>query len=93
MTFYFSLYVVGQSAKSVAAISNPQKICTEHLDSRYRIEVEELAIHPALSAAHQIVAIHTLIRMLPLPVLRILGDLSNTERVLVSLDNQTAEQD
>ena len=82
----FHLYVSGQSAKSLAAISNLQKICDAHLKKRYRIELIDLAKNPELAIENQIVAIPTLIRKLPVPVRRIVGDLSKTEQVLVGLD-------
>ena len=80
------LYVAGQTPKSVAALANLQRICAEYLAGRYRIEVIDLTKMPQLAAGDQIVAVPTLLRKLPLPVRRIIGDLSNTERVLVGLD-------
>jgi circadian clock protein KaiB len=80
------LYVAGQTPKSIAAIANLKKICDEHLPGRYQIEIVDLMKDPALAMRHQIVAIPTLIRQLPEPLKRIIGDLSNTERVLVGLD-------
>jgi circadian clock protein KaiB len=80
------LYVAGQTPKSLAAISNLKKICTEHLDGQYRIEVIDLMKNPALARDHQILAIPTLVRKLPIPIRKIIGDLSDTERVLVGLD-------
>ena len=86
VAFDFRLYVIGQSAKSSAAISNFQKICDVHLKNRYHIELIDLAKNPALAMDHQIVAIPTCIRQLPIPVRRIVGDLSKTEQVLVALE-------
>ena len=80
------LYVAGQTPKSVTALANLQRICAEHLAGRYRIEVIDLTKTPQLAAADQIVAVPTLLRKLPMPVRRIIGDLSNVERVLVGLD-------
>lgn len=80
------LYVAGQSAKSVAAFANLRRICEEHLAGQYRIEVIDLLEDPQLAEGDQIFAIPTLVRKLPEPVKKIIGDLSNTERVLVGLD-------
>ena len=79
------LYVAGQTTKSVAAFANLKKICEEHLAGKYRIEVIDLLVNPQLAAGDQIVAIPTLVRTLPEPIRRIIGDLSDTERVLVGL--------
>ena len=86
------LYVAGQSPKSVSAFANLKKICDEHLAGRYRIEVIDLVQHPQLAAGDQIVAIPTLVRKLPEPLRRIVGDLSNTERTLVGLHLRPAKQ-
>jgi circadian clock protein KaiB len=80
------LYVAGQTPKSIAAIANLKNICERHLPGRYEIEVIDLMKDPALAMRHQIVAIPTLIRQLPEPLKRIIGDLSNAEKVLVGLD-------
>ncbi|HEU5016627.1 MAG TPA: circadian clock KaiB family protein [Pseudolabrys sp.] len=80
------LYVAGQTPKSIAAIGNLKQICEQHLPGRYEIEIVDLMKDPALAMRHQIVAIPTLIRQLPEPLKRIIGDLSNTEKVLVGLD-------
>lgn len=80
------LYVAGETPRSVAALNNLRKICEEHLKGRYRIEVIDLLINPQLARGDQILAIPTLVRKLPAPVRRIIGDLSQTERVLVGLD-------
>ncbi len=79
------LYVAGQTPKSLAAFSNLKQICEEHLAGQYQIEVIDLLQHPQLAKGDQIVAIPTLVRKLPEPVRKIIGDLSNTERVLVGL--------
>ena len=80
------LYVAGQTPKSLLAFANLNRICEEHLKGRYRIEVIDLLETPQLAKGHQIVAIPTLVRNLPTPLRKIIGDLSNTERVLVGLD-------
>lgn len=80
------LYVAGQTQKSVAAFANLQKICEQHLKGQYRIEVIDLVKNPQLARGDQILAIPTLVRKLPKPMKKIIGDLSNTERVLVGLD-------
>jgi len=85
------LYVAGQTPKSVAAFSNLKAICESHLEGRYRIEVIDLVEHPQLSKGDQILAIPTLVRKLPEPVRKIIGDLSDTERVLVGLDLRSAD--
>jgi circadian clock protein KaiB len=79
------LYVAGQTPKSLAAISNLKKICSSDSKARYRIEVIDLIKNPALARDHQIVAIPTLVRRLPVPIRKIIGDLSDTERVVVGL--------
>ena len=80
------LYVAGQTSKSVAAIANLKRICEQHMDVRYHIEVIDLMQKPQLARNDQIVAIPTLIRKVPEPMKRIIGDLSATERVLIGLD-------
>lgn len=80
------LYVAGQTPKSIAAFANLKVICEEHLAGRYRIEVIDLLENPQLARGDQILAIPTLVRKLPEPVRKIIGDLSNTERVLIGLD-------
>jgi len=80
------LYVAGQTPKSVAAIANLKKFCEEHLAGKYRIEVVDLVPNPQIARTDQILAIPTLVRRLPSPMRKIIGDLSNTERVLVGLD-------
>jgi circadian clock protein KaiB len=79
------LYVAGRTAKSVAALENLKKICDEHLAGRYQIEVVDLLVHPQLAKGDQIVAIPTLVRKLPEPIRKVIGDLSNTDRTLVGL--------
>ena len=85
-TFELRLYVAGQTPKAVRAFANLRKICEEHLAGRYSIEVIDLVDNPALGRGDQILALPTLVRQLPPPMKKIIGDLSNTERVLVGLD-------
>jgi circadian clock protein KaiB len=80
------LYVAGQTPKSVLALANLQQICEEHLQGRYEIEVIDLLVNPQLAQGDQILALPTLVRRLPEPIKKIIGDLSNKERVLVGLD-------
>ena len=80
------LYVAGKTAKSVSAFENLKTICEEHLAGRYRIEVVDLLVTPQLAQGDQILAIPTLVRKLPEPIKKIIGDLSNTERTLIGLD-------
>jgi circadian clock protein KaiB len=80
------LYVAGQTARAAAALANLEGICEKHLAGRYRIEVIDLVTHPQLARADQIVALPTLVRRLPPPVKKIIGDLSSEENVLVGLD-------
>ena len=84
--YILRLYIAGQTPKSVNAITNIKKICGEHLQGRYELEVVDLYQQPQLAQGEQIVAVPTLIKKLPLPLRRIIGDMSNTERVLVGLD-------
>ena len=84
--YHLRLYVAGQTAKSLAATANLRRVCEEHLAGRYDIEVIDLMKNPKLAAGDQILAIPTLVRRLPSPLKRIIGDLSNTEKVLVGLD-------
>src|SRR5687767_11175792 len=84
------LYVAGQTPKSLTAFENLKQICENHLKDRYRIEVIDLMEQPHLSKGDQILAIPTLVRKLPPPVRKIIGDLSDTERVLVGLDLRPA---
>jgi circadian clock protein KaiB len=84
------LYIAGQTPRSVKAFANLKRICEEHLKGRYRIEVIDLIQNPQLAAGDQILAVPTLVRLLPEPVRKIIGDLSNTDRVLVGLDVRPA---
>ncbi len=80
------LYVAGQTARSLAAFANLKRICEDHLEGQYRIEVVDLLENPQLAKGDQILALPTLVRKLPPPARKIIGDLSNTERVLVGLN-------
>lgn len=80
------LYIAGQTRKSLQAVANLQKICEAHLPGRYTIEVVDLLEHPELARSDQILAIPTLVRRLPAPVKKIIGDLSRTDKVLIGLD-------
>lgn len=84
--FELRLYVAGQTPKAIRAFSNLRKICDEHLEGRYKIEVIDLLQNPQLGRGDQILALPTLVRRLPVPIKKIIGDLSNTEHVLVGLD-------
>lgn len=85
-TYLLRLYVAGQTPKCMTAFVNLKKICEEHLAGKYQIEVIDLLENPTLASGDQILAIPTLVRKLPEPVRKIIGDLSNTERVLIGLD-------
>jgi circadian clock protein KaiB len=80
------LYIAGQTPKSMVALANLRRICEQHMDGRYTIEIIDLMANPRLAQQDQIVAIPTLVRELPSPLKRIIGDLSNTEKVLMGLD-------
>ncbi|HEX4766207.1 MAG TPA: circadian clock KaiB family protein [Lichenihabitans sp.] len=84
--YHLRLYVAGQTTKSLLAMANLRRVCEEHLAGRYDIEVIDLLKDPKLAAGDQILAIPTLVRRLPPPLKRIIGDLSDTEKVLVGLD-------
>lgn len=84
--FDLRLYIAGQTARSIAALANLQRICDEHLAGRYRIEVIDLVERPQLARGDQIFALPTLVRKLPEPIRKLVGDLSDTERALVGLD-------
>jgi circadian clock protein KaiB len=85
------LYVAGQTPKSLAALSNLKRICAQHLDREYELEVIDLVKNPQLAQGDQILAIPTLVRNLPVPIRKIIGDLSNVDRVLVGLDLRDAD--
>ncbi len=85
------LYVAGQTPKSLAAIANLKSLCEQHLAGSYTIQVIDLLVNPQLAAGDQILAVPTLVRRLPPPIKRIIGNLSDTDRVLVGLDIRPAE--
>jgi circadian clock protein KaiB len=89
-SYTLRLYIAGQTPRSTAALSNLRRICDEHLPGRYSIEVVDLMKTPQLARDHKIIAVPTLIRELPEPLRRIVGDLSDTERTLVGLDLRRA---
>jgi circadian clock protein KaiB len=90
MAWELRLYVAGTTPKSIAAFANLREICETHMGGKYRIEIIDLVRNPQLARGDQIVAVPTLVRRLPHPVKKIIGDLSNTERVLVGLDLKPA---
>jgi len=90
-TWELRLYVAGKTPKSVAAFENLTRICEEHLPGKYKIEVVDLLLHPQLAQGDQIVAIPTLVRKLPQPIRKVIGDLSNIERTLVGLQLRPAK--
>jgi len=90
-TWVLRLYVAGRTPKSIQAFENLQRICEEHLRGRYKIEVIDLLANPRLAREDQIVAIPTLVRKLPDPIRRVIGDLSNVEKTLVGLQLRPAQ--
>ena len=91
-TWELKLYVAGRTPKSIKAVENLTKICEQHLPGRYKIEVVDLLENPRLAKEDQIVAIPTLVRKLPEPIKRVIGDLSNLEKVMVGMDLRPVEQ-
>ncbi len=91
--YQLRLYVAGHTSKSKAALNNLSKICETHLANRYTIEVIDLLVNPKLAAGDQILAVPTLVRHLPEPIKKIIGDLSDEDRVLVGLDLQRCNRD
>jgi circadian clock protein KaiB len=87
------LYIAGETERSRAAIENLKRICEEYIDAEYSIEVIDLVKNPSLARGDQIVALPTLVRKIPVPMRKIIGDLSNTERVLVGLDLRPRKAD
>jgi circadian clock protein KaiB len=85
-TWKLRLYIAGQTSRSLAAIDNLRRICADHLDERYEIEIVDLVRNPGLARRDQVLAIPTLVRQIPAPAKKIIGDLSNVERVLVGLE-------
>lgn len=92
-TWHLKLYVAGQTTKSLTAFANLKKICEEHLKGKYDIQVIDLLKNPQLAKGDQILALPTLVRKLPVPIRKIIGDLSNTDRVLVGLDLQPVSKE
>lgn len=90
-TYQLRLYVAGQTPRCLAAVANLKRICETHLAGQYRIEVIDLMETPQLAAGDQILAVPTLVRRLPEPIKKIIGDLSNEERVLVGLNVQETQ--
>jgi circadian clock protein KaiB len=90
-TWMLRLYVAGQTVKSVVARANLHRICEEHMPNRYHVDVIDLLANPKLAKSDQIFALPTLVRNLPTPIKKIIGDLSNTERVLAGLDIHPAK--
>jgi circadian clock protein KaiB len=86
ITYELRLYVAGNTPKSVTELNNLKKYCEEHLKDQYKIEVIDLLVHPQLAEGDQILAIPTLVRKVPVPIRKIIGDLSNEEKVLVGLN-------
>lgn len=80
------LYIAGNTPKSMTALNNLKKYCEEHLSGKYTLEVIDLLVHPQLAAGDQILAVPTLVRKMPVPIRKIIGDLSNEEKVLVGLN-------
>jgi len=85
-TWELRLYIAGKTPKSVSALNNLNKYCEEHLQGKYKIEVIDLLLHPQLAEGDQIFAVPTLVRKVPVPIRKIIGDLSNEEKVLVGLN-------
>lgn len=85
------LYIAGQTPKSVAALKNLKRICEEYMPDRYELKVVDLLKQPQLARGDQIVAVPTVVKNLPVPIRKLIGDLSDTERVLVGLDLHRAE--
>ena len=92
-TWRLRLYVAGQTPKSIAALANLKRLCDTHLAGRYRIDVIDLVNQPYLARRDDIVVLPTLVRQLPSPIRKIIGDLSNVERVLVGLDVQPRDDE
>jgi circadian clock protein KaiB len=90
--YVLRLYVTGSTPRSARAISNIRKICEEHLEGRYDLEVIDITEHPTLAEGEQIIAAPTLIKKLPLPLRRFIGDMSQTERILLGLDLRDAAE-
>jgi circadian clock protein KaiB len=90
--YVLRLYIAGLTPRSTKAIQNIRKICEEHLEGRYDLQVVDIYQQPVLAEGEQIIAAPTLIKLLPLPLRRFIGDMSNTERILIGMDLRTAEE-
>lgn len=90
--YVLRLYIAGLTPRSTQAIQNIRRICEEHLEGRYDLEVIDIYQQPTLAEGEQIIAAPTLVKKLPLPLRRFIGDMSNTERILVGMDLRTADQ-
>jgi circadian clock protein KaiB len=90
--YVLRLYIAGLTPRSTQAIQNIRKICEEHLRGRYDLEVVDIYTKPVLAEGEQIIAAPTLVKKLPLPLRRFIGDMSNTERILVGMDLRTADE-
>lgn len=90
--YVLRLYVAGMTPRSTKAIQNIRQICEEHLEGRYDLQVIDIYQDPVLAEGEQIIAAPTLVKKLPLPLRRFIGDMSNTERILVGMDLRTAEE-
>ena len=90
--YVLRLYITGSTPRSARAIANIRKICEEHLEGRYDLEVVDISQHPTLAEGEQIIAAPTLIKKLPLPLRRFIGDMSQTERILLGLDLREAAE-
>jgi circadian clock protein KaiB len=88
--YVLRLYITGSTPRSTRAITNIRKICEEHLEGRYDLEIVDISQHPTLAEGEQIIAAPTLIKKLPLPLRRFIGDMSQTERILLGLDLREA---
>jgi circadian clock protein KaiB len=90
--YVLRLYITGSTPRSARAISNIRKICEEHLEGRYDLEIVDVCCHPTLAEGEQIIAAPTLIKKLPLPLRRFIGDMSQTDRILLGLDLRKAQK-
>jgi circadian clock protein KaiB len=90
--YVLRLYIAGMTPRSTLALQNIRKLCEEHLEGRYDLQVIDIYQQPVLAEGEQIIAAPTLVKKLPLPLRRFIGDMSNTERILVGMDLRTAEE-
>ena len=91
--YLLQLYIAGTTSQSARAIANIRKICEEHLEGHYELEIVDISLHPALAQGEQIVAVPTLIKKFPLPLRRFIGDMSQTARILHGLDLREEGED